>query len=146
MKFVIVMFALTLSVFAQEKESEGLKTVMKSFASAMEQIQHGILYNNIDEMKMGVKKLSVEDGKFLESHGEALMRHMPEKPEFVKNYTHVFILLDDAEIQEGFSAEEALNFYNGRGCIKGWGKYDSDYALDVLRHKAFIERMFPECA
>ena len=52
----------------------------------MEQIQHGILYNNIDEMKMGVKKLSVEDGKFLESHGEALMRHMPEKPEFVKNY------------------------------------------------------------
>ena len=86
MKFIIVMLVFSLSIFAQEKASEELKAVMKSFASAMEQIQYGILYNNIDEMKMGVKKLSVEDGKFLESHGEALMRHMPEKPEFVKNY------------------------------------------------------------
>lgn len=86
MKFVIIVLALTLGLFAQEKKSEELKMEMKSFASAMEQIQHGILYNNIDEMKIGVKKLSVKDGKFLESHGEALMRHMPNNPEFVKNY------------------------------------------------------------
>ncbi len=86
MKLIIVMLIFSLSIFAQDRESEELKTVMKSFASAMEQIQHGILYNNIDEMKKGVKKLSVEDGKFLESHGEALMRHMPKKPAFVKNY------------------------------------------------------------
>ena len=86
MKLVIVMFVLALSLFAQEKESEELKAVMKSFASAMEQIQHGILYNNIDEMKMGVKKLRSDDEKFLASHGEALTRHMPKNPEFVKNY------------------------------------------------------------
>ncbi len=86
MKLIIVILVFSLSIFAQDRESEELKTVMKSFASAMEQIQHGILYNNIDEMKKGVKKLSIEDGKFLESHGEALMRHMPENPEFVKNY------------------------------------------------------------
>lgn len=86
MKFVIVMLVFALSIFAQEKTSEELKAVMKSFASAMEQIQHGILYNNIDEMNEGVKKLRTDDEKFLESHGEALMQHMPEKPEFVKNY------------------------------------------------------------
>ena len=86
MRWVIVMLALSLSMFAQDRESEELKTVMKSFASAMVLIQHGILYNNIDEMTKGVKKLSVDDGKFLESHGEALMKHMPENPEFAKNY------------------------------------------------------------
>ena len=86
MKFAIVMLALSLSIFAQDRESEELKTVMKSFASAMVLIQHGILYNNIDEMNKGVKKLKVDDGKFLESHGEALAKHMPENPEFVKNY------------------------------------------------------------
>jgi len=80
------MFVLALSLFAQEKESEELKSVMKSFASAMEQIQHGILYNDIDEMKMGVKKLKSDEEKFLASHGEALTRHMPQNPEFVKNY------------------------------------------------------------
>ncbi len=84
MKLIIVMVFLFLSISAQEKEE--LKSVMKSFASAMEQIQHGILYNNIDEMREGVKKLSSDDKKFLESHGEALMRHMPENPEFAKNY------------------------------------------------------------
>jgi len=87
MKVAIIMFALLLSLAAQEKESEELKTVMKSFASAMVLIQHGILYNNIDEMTEGAKLLRENDDKLLQGHGEALMRHMPENPEFVKNYT-----------------------------------------------------------
>ena len=42
--------------------------------------------------------------------GDFLIRHIT--PEFAKKYTHVIISLDDAEIQEGFSIEDALNFYN----------------------------------
>jgi hypothetical protein len=86
MKFVIVMLVLSLSMFAQDKESEELKKVMNSFASAMELIQHGILHNNIDEMNKGAKMLRTDDESFLESHGKALIRHMPENPEFAKAY------------------------------------------------------------
>lgn len=86
MKVAIVMLTLLLSLSAQAKESEELKTVMKSFASAMVLIQHGILYNNIDEMTEGAKLLKENDDKLLQGHGEALMRHMPENPEFAKNY------------------------------------------------------------
>ncbi|MGB6018152.1 MAG: hypothetical protein WBF77_00995 [Sulfurimonadaceae bacterium] len=86
MKFVILMLVLSLSISAQDKEGEELKKVMKSFVSAMELIQHGILYNNIDEMNKGSKMLRINDDKLLQSHGKALMKHMPDNPEFAKTY------------------------------------------------------------
>ncbi len=42
--------------------------------------------------------------------GDFLKKHIT--PEFTKNYTHVIISLDDAEIQKGFCVRDALNFYN----------------------------------
>ena len=42
--------------------------------------------------------------------GDFLKRHIT--PELAKNYTHVVISLDDAEIQSNFSIQSAIDFYN----------------------------------
>ncbi|MEA3373863.1 MAG: hypothetical protein U9Q62_09255 [Campylobacterota bacterium] len=69
-----------------DKEKTELKKVMKSFASALELIQHGILYNKTDEMHKGAQRLRNSEHKFLQRHGDALVRHMPDNPEFAQSY------------------------------------------------------------
>ncbi len=82
--------------------------------------------------------------------GDFLKRHIT--PEFVKKYTHVIISLDDAEIQEGFSFEDALNFYNENNLDilslsythdskTPWEIMLSNYNL-VGRVTTFVELMF----
>lgn len=86
MKYIMLILMFSLSLFAEENDSQDLKKVMTSFASAMELVQHGILYNNIDEMHKGAQMLKISDEELLQSHGKALMKHMPDNPEFAKTY------------------------------------------------------------
>lgn len=82
--------------------------------------------------------------------GDFLKRHIT--PEFVKNYTHVIIALDDAEIQEGFSIEDALNFYNQNhlDILSLSYTYDSKTPWNIMlsnskslgRVTSFVELMF----
>ena len=70
-----------------EKEKVELKEAMHSFASAMEMIQHGILYNNFGEMRKGAELIRRNEYKFLKHHGNALEKQMPENPEFARSYS-----------------------------------------------------------
>ena len=86
----IVIFALAVTLYGAGEESmlerTELKRVMKSYAVALELIQHGIIYNNTDEMHKGAQLLRSNENKFLEHHGAALASHMPDQPEFVRKY------------------------------------------------------------
>ncbi len=83
----LILLGTLLSASAEaDKEREELKKVMTSFASSLELIQHGILYNKEDEMHKGAQLLRNSEYKFLEKHGEALMRNMPDNPDFARKY------------------------------------------------------------
>ena len=69
-----------------EKEKAELKKVMRTFASALELIQHGILYNKVDEMHKGAQLLRKHEQQFIRRHGTALEQHFPENPEFARSY------------------------------------------------------------
>lgn len=83
---LIITSSLFAGTQAPEDESAALKKVMHSFASGLEQIQRGILYNDIEKMLKGVKELQTNEKEFLERHGKSLERHMPGDPEFVHTY------------------------------------------------------------
>jgi len=86
-KSILVMLILSFTLLhAQKDEQLELRKTMISFASAMETIQHGILYNDKQEMLKGAQLLSLNNTKLFEKHGDALAFHMPENPEFAKKY------------------------------------------------------------
>ena len=88
MRITVLILIGTLLLAAQEadKEKAELKKVMTSFASALELMQHGILYNKPDEMHKGAQLLRNNEHRFLRHHGDALERHMPDNPEFARSY------------------------------------------------------------
>ncbi len=87
--FIIALSLISTLLSAAEegyKERTELKKAMKTYASALELIQHGILYNKTDEMHKGAQLLRNNEYKFMERHGKALERHMPDNPEFARSY------------------------------------------------------------
>jgi len=84
---LMVMLVLgTLSLSAKEDKQLELRKTMISFATAMELIQHGILYNNKEEMHKGAQLLKINNMQLFKTHGDALAVHMPENPEFAKEF------------------------------------------------------------
>ena len=81
---------LALSIFvvvqADDGEKKELKSTMHSFYSALELIQHGILYNKKDEMYKGAQLLERNEQKFIQRHGNALRKHFPKDQEFAYAY------------------------------------------------------------
>jgi len=71
---------------SKETQKEELKKTMQSFASALELIQHGILYNKPWEMRKGAQLLDRNSEDFVKRHGEALKDHMPDDPKFAESY------------------------------------------------------------
>jgi len=70
---------------ADTKRTE-LKETMRHFASALELIQHGILYNNPDDMHKGAQLLDRNERGFIERHGEAIEMDLPDNPKFARSY------------------------------------------------------------
>ncbi len=86
-KILMLIIALgMLSLSANEDKQIELRKTMISFATAMELIQHGILYNNKEEMHKGAQLLQVNNMKLFKKHGDALALYMPENPEFAKEF------------------------------------------------------------
>ncbi len=83
---LILLGTLLLAAQETDKERTELKKVMTSFASALELMQHGILYNKPDEMHKGAQLLKNNEHRFIQRHGDALVRHMPDNPEFARSY------------------------------------------------------------
>ena len=73
-------------VQADNNEEKELKSIMHSFSSALELIQHGILYNKTDEMYKGAQLLERNEQEFIQRHGNALKKHLAEDPKFAYNY------------------------------------------------------------
>ncbi|WP_345984824.1 hypothetical protein WCX49_09340 [Sulfurimonas sp. HSL-1656] len=71
---------------SKDVQKEELKKAMQSFASALELIQHGILYNKPWEMRKGAQLLDRSSKDFVERHGDALVYHMPDDPKFARSY------------------------------------------------------------
>ena len=92
MKALIVAVALLLTstLLSAEESKEAqkaeLKKAMQGFASALELIQHGILYNKPWEMRKGAQLLDLNSQGFMEKHGDALVYHMPDNPKFARSY------------------------------------------------------------
>lgn len=86
MRLVMIILVFALSLSAEKKEDLELQNVMGSFSLAMELIQHGILHNDIGEMNKGAQMLKRSDSELFSSHGKALLEHMPNNPEFAKDY------------------------------------------------------------
>jgi len=83
---ILVLILGTLSLSANDEKQLELRKTMISFATAMELIQHGILYNNKEEMNKGAQLLKVNNTQLFKEHGDALAVHMPENPEFAKEF------------------------------------------------------------
>lgn len=79
-------FSVFVGVQADEIEDKKLKSVMNSFSTSLELIQHGILYNKLDEMYKGSQLLERGQQQFIQQHGNALKRHFPNDPEFAYAY------------------------------------------------------------
>ncbi len=63
-------------------EQQALQKTMKTLSKGLSRIQHGILYNDRDELLAGVRMLKRTEEGFLTRHGEALKKYMPENPKF----------------------------------------------------------------
>lgn len=83
---MVILILGTLSLQAKSEEQLELRKTMVSFATAMEIIQHGILYNNKEEMHKGAQLLMLNNMQLFKKHGDALAEHMPEDPEFAKAF------------------------------------------------------------
>ena len=83
---LFLVFAFFAGVQASDREDKKLKSVMHSFSSALELIQHGVLYNKMDEMYKGVQLLERNEQKFMQRHGDALKEHLPNNPKFAYDY------------------------------------------------------------
>ncbi|WP_457592511.1 hypothetical protein [Hydrogenimonas sp.] len=59
-----------------------LKNTMRKFATGLDQIQKGIIYNDRDKIEMGVRVIRQAKKNFLKKHGEVMKKHMPEDPKF----------------------------------------------------------------
>ncbi len=57
-----------------------LKNTMRKFATGLDQIQKGIIYNDRDKIEMGVRVLRQARKNFLKKHGEILKKQMPGDP------------------------------------------------------------------
>ena len=79
-------FALLSGALASDREDKKLKDVMHGFASSLELIQHGILYNKADEMYKGAQLLERDKQMFIQKHGDELKRYLPDNPTFAYNY------------------------------------------------------------
>ena len=92
MKLVIKIGALLLAssiltgVYASDSKEQKLKSTMSNFASALELIQHGILYNKKDEMYKGSQLLSIDQQRFIQLHGNTLKEYIPNNPKFAYDY------------------------------------------------------------
>ncbi len=54
-----------------------LKNTMRKFATGMDQIQKGIIYNDRDKIEMGVRVIRQARKNFLKRHGEILKKQLP---------------------------------------------------------------------
>ena len=59
-----------------------LKNTMRKFATGLDQIQKGIIYNERDKIEMGVRVMRQAKKNFLKRHGEILKKQMPDDPKF----------------------------------------------------------------
>ncbi|BBG66041.1 hypothetical protein NNO_1338 [Hydrogenimonas sp.] len=59
-----------------------LKNTMRKFATGLDQIQKGIIYNEKDRIEMGVRVMRQAKKNFLKRHGEILKKQMPDDPKF----------------------------------------------------------------
>ncbi len=57
-----------------------LKNTMRKFATGLDQIQKGIIYNDRDKIEMGVRVLRQARKNFLKRHGEILKKQKPGDP------------------------------------------------------------------
>ena len=84
----VLVLTCTLTYGAQDGDNQKaeLKQTMRNFASALELIQQGILYNKPDDMHKGAQLLDRNQKDFLEHHGNAIEMHMPDNPKFARSY------------------------------------------------------------
>ncbi|WP_456402839.1 hypothetical protein [Hydrogenimonas sp.] len=59
-----------------------LKNTMRKFATGLDRIQKGIIYNDPDKIEMGVRVMRQAKKNFLKRHGEILKKQMPDDPKF----------------------------------------------------------------
>ncbi len=59
-----------------------LKNTMRKFATGLDQIQKGIIYNDRDKIEIGVRVIKQAKKNFLKKHGEVMKKHMPDDPKF----------------------------------------------------------------
>jgi cytochrome c556 len=90
---LIAGFFLFTPLFAQttqdDPQREALKETMRTFASALDLMQEGILHNSSDKMLQGVQMLKGTKRGFLEKHGQTLERYMPKDPKFARSYARI---------------------------------------------------------
>ncbi len=85
---ILIASALTISVTAagdigneELASTTRLKNTMRKFATGLDQIQKGIIYNNRDRIEMGVRVMRQAKKNFLKRHGEILKKQMPDNPQ-----------------------------------------------------------------
>ncbi len=59
-----------------------LKNTMRKFATGLDRIQKGIIYNDPHKIEMGVRVMRQAKKNFLKRHGEILKKQMPDDPKF----------------------------------------------------------------
>ena len=86
-KVLAVLFMVSFTLLQAKGEDKlELQKTMISFASAMEIIQHGILYSDKQEMLKGAQLLKLTNAELFKQHGDAIALHMPKDPEFAKKF------------------------------------------------------------
>lgn len=61
-----------------------LKNTMRKFATGLDQIQKGIIYNQKEKVEMGVRVLRQAKRNFFKKHGEILKKKLPDDPKFAE--------------------------------------------------------------
>ncbi|GEM_PF-1780197 len=59
-----------------------LKNTMRKFATGLDQIQKGIIYNKREKIEIGVRVIRQAKRNFFKRHGEILKKKLPDDPKF----------------------------------------------------------------
>lgn len=84
---LIGLFLSSVCFAVTEDEKLQIKRDMQSFSNGLEMVQRGIIYNNNETVRLGIKQLKKGSEGLMTKHGESIKHYMPQNPMFAYEFS-----------------------------------------------------------